>query len=63
MLVREAGHVARMRGKRNVYRVMVGNPEGKGPSGRPRRGRDDIKMDLREVGNEDWIGLDWIGLN
>jgi hypothetical protein len=52
-----------MRGKRNVYRVMVGNPEGKGPSGRPRRGRDDIKMDLREVGNEDWIGLDWIGLN
>jgi hypothetical protein len=27
--VRWAGHVARMREKRNVYRILVGNPEGK----------------------------------
>jgi hypothetical protein len=27
--IRWAGHVARMRAKRNVYRVLVGKPEGK----------------------------------
>ena len=32
-------------------RVLVGNPEGKRPLGRPRRRwEDNIKMDLREVG-------------
>jgi len=30
-----AGHVARMGEKRGVYRVLVGNPEGKRPLGRP----------------------------
>jgi hypothetical protein len=35
--MRCAGHVARMRGKRNVYRLLVGKPEGKRPLGRPRR--------------------------
>jgi hypothetical protein len=36
---------------RNVYRVLVGKPEGKRPLGRPgRRGEDNIKMDLREIG-------------
>ena len=30
-------------------RVLVGNPEGKRLLGRPRRGWEDIKMDLREV--------------
>jgi hypothetical protein len=35
---------------RNVYRVLVGKPEGKIPLGRPRRRREDgIKMDLREI--------------
>jgi len=34
-----------------VYRVMVRNPEGKRPLGRPRhRYEDNIKMDLQEVG-------------
>jgi hypothetical protein len=36
--------------KRNVYRILVGTPEGKRPEGRPRRGWvDDVKMDLRET--------------
>jgi hypothetical protein len=35
---------------RNVYRVLVGKPEGKKPLGRPkRRWEDGIKMDLREI--------------
>jgi hypothetical protein len=52
-----AGHVARM-GKRNVYKILVGNPEGRRPLGRPRRRWvDSIKMDLREIG---WDGVDWI---
>ena len=45
------GHVARMRERRGVYRVVVGNPEEKRPTGRPRRKwEDNIKMDLQEVG-------------
>jgi len=32
-----AGHVARMRERRGVYRVVVKKPEGKRPLGRPRR--------------------------
>ena len=48
---RWAGHVARMGQDRGVYRVLVGNPEGKGRLGRPRsRWEDNIKMDLQEVG-------------
>jgi hypothetical protein len=46
--------------KRNVYRLLVGKPEGKRPLGRPRRGLiDNIKMDLLEIGVSvvDWIGL------
>ena len=34
--IRLAGHVARLGGKRGVYRVLVGKPEGKRPLGRPR---------------------------
>jgi hypothetical protein len=37
--------------KRNVYRILVGMPEGKTPLGRPRkRWVDIIKKDLREIG-------------
>jgi hypothetical protein len=46
--------------KRNVYRLLVGKPEGKGPLGRPRRRRiNNIKMDRLEIGLSvvDWIGL------
>ena len=57
--MRWAGHVVRMGERRSVHRVLVGKPEGKNPLGRPRRrGEDNIKMDLREVGG----GGDWIEL-
>jgi hypothetical protein len=49
-----------MREKRNVYRLLVGKPEGKRPLGRPRRRwMDIIKMDLSEIGLNvvGWIGL------
>jgi len=49
--IRWDGHVALMRDRRGLYRVLVGKPEGKIPLGRPRRRWDDsIKMDLQEVG-------------
>jgi hypothetical protein len=41
-----------------VYRVLVGNPEGKRPLGRRRRRwKDNIRMDRQEVGCG---GMDWI---
>jgi hypothetical protein len=53
-----AGHVARMGEERNVYRVLMGKPEGKRPLGRPRRRWENgIRMDLREIG---WGSVDWI---
>jgi hypothetical protein len=53
-------HLARKGGTRNAYRILVGNPEGKRPLGRPRRSWvDNIKMDLRDIG---WDGVDWIKL-
>jgi transcription termination factor 2 len=56
--MRWAGHVARMGETRNAYRILVGEPEGKRPLGRPRRRWvDNIEMDLREIG---WDGVDWI---
>jgi hypothetical protein len=58
--MRWAGHVARMGEERNVYKVLVGKPEGKRPLGRPRRRFEDgIRMDLREIGlgSVDWIQL------
>jgi hypothetical protein len=37
--------------RRGVYRFLVGKPEGKRPFGRPRRRwKDNIKMDIQEVG-------------
>jgi hypothetical protein len=50
--------------KRNVYRLLVGSPQGKRLLGRPRRRwMDNIKMDLLEIGLSvvDWIGLAKIG--
>jgi len=51
--------VARMREGRGVHRVLVGKPEGKIPLRRPRRRwQDNIKIDLREVGEDgDWMEL------
>jgi len=45
-------------GRRGVYRVLVGKPEGKKPLGRPRhRWEKNIKMNLHKV---DCGGMDWI---
>jgi hypothetical protein len=56
--MRWAGRVVRMEEKRNAYRILVGNPEGKRPLGRPkRRWVGSIKMDRTEIG---WDGVDWI---
>jgi hypothetical protein len=53
-----AEHVARMRAKRNAYRILVEKPEGKIPLGRPRhRWEDNVNMSPR-MG---WYGLDWSG--
>jgi hypothetical protein len=58
--MRWARHVARMGEGKGVYRVLVWKPEGKRLLGRPmRRWKDNIKMDLREVGID---GANWIQL-
>jgi hypothetical protein len=55
-----AGHVARMREKRNAYRILMEKPEGKTPQGRPRcRCVDNIKMNLRETR---WCDNEWVDL-
>jgi len=62
LLLRWAGHVARMDEERGVDRVLVGKPEGKRPVGRPRRRWvDNIRMDLQEVGIWTGLGLSRIG--
>jgi hypothetical protein len=54
------GHVACMVEMINKHKILVGNPEGTKPLGRPRhRWEDNIKMDLREIGFGD---VDWIHL-
>jgi hypothetical protein len=57
--MRWAGHVALMGEERKVYKVLVGNPEGKRPLGRPRRRWEDgIRMILGRLAWVEWIGLD-----
>jgi hypothetical protein len=58
--MRWAGHLARIWEKKNAFRILVGNQEGKRPLRRlRRRWLDNIKMDLREIG---WDGVDWIDM-
>jgi hypothetical protein len=58
--MRWAGNIALMGEKRNAYRILAGNPEGKRPLGRSRyRWVNNIKVGLRELG---WDGIDWIDL-
>jgi hypothetical protein len=46
--MRWAGHVASTGG---AYRILVGNPDGKAPFGRPRsRKEDNLQINLKEVG-------------
>jgi hypothetical protein len=44
--MRWGGYVACMGAKRNAYRILVREPEGKRPLGRLRCRQDNIKMDL-----------------
>jgi hypothetical protein len=48
-----------MGGIKNAYKILVGKPEGKRPTGRPRLRWQDIIMDLKETG---WECVDWIHL-
>jgi hypothetical protein len=49
--MRWVGHVACMGKDSNVYKVLMGKPEGKRPLGRPRRRwKDGIRMDFTESG-------------
>jgi hypothetical protein len=58
--MRWAGHVAQMGEGRDVYRVLVGKPNGKKPLERPGcRWEDNIEMDIQDVGCG---GMDWFGL-
>jgi hypothetical protein len=44
----------------NGYTLLVGNPEGRRPLGKPRcRTVDNIKIDLKEI---IWGDLDWLDL-
>jgi hypothetical protein len=54
------GHVARKAEERNVYKLLVGKPEGKRTLGRPRRRWVGwVIIDLREAG---WGDVGWIRL-
>jgi hypothetical protein len=45
--------------KRNSHRALVGKPEGKIPLKGPRRRlKDNIKIDLREIGCDGMYGID-----
>jgi hypothetical protein len=58
--MRCAGQVACIGKERNVYRVLMGKPEGKRPLGRPRhRWGEGIRMYVREIG---WGSVDWTQL-
>ena len=55
-IMRWAGHVVGLGEGRGIYRVLLGKPEEKRPLGRPRQRKEDIKMDIKDVG---WEGVDW----
>jgi hypothetical protein len=52
------GHVVCVGKKRGAYRILFWKPEGRRPLERPRhRWKDNIKMDLQDVGWEAWMEL------
>jgi hypothetical protein len=56
--MRWVGHIAHMGKRGDVYRFLLGKPEGKRPVGRPRRRWEgSIEADLQESGCG---GMDWI---
>jgi hypothetical protein len=55
------GQATHMGEKTQLYKVLVGKPEGKRPLGRPRpRWEDGIRMDLEEIDWDVWIGFSWL---
>ena len=49
--MRWAGHVVRMKVGWSAFKILIGKPTRRRPSGRPRcRGEDNIRMDLEEIG-------------
>jgi hypothetical protein len=56
--VKWTGSVARMGQMRNLYKILLGKPEGKGALGKPScRWVGTIRMDPREIS---WKGMNWI---
>ena len=61
--MRWARHVARTGERSGAYMVLVGKVEGKKQLGSPScRWKDNIKMDLHEVGLDAWTGSMWLGI-
>jgi len=59
--IRWARHVVRMGEKRGVYRVLVGEPEGKRPLGRPRsRWEEILRWIFRKWVVGVWTGSSWL---
>jgi hypothetical protein len=54
-----ARNVMRIGETRNTYKFLVGKPDGNSPLGKPRRRREDNRLNLREVV---WKVVDWIHL-
>ena len=51
MLLRKAGHVARMEEGRNAFKILIGYPTGKRSLGKSRsRWEYNIRMDLEDIG-------------
>ena len=49
--LRLAGHLTRVVEGKSAFNILTGKPTGKRPLGRPRRRRkDNIRMDLEEIG-------------
>jgi hypothetical protein len=47
--------------ERQMYKVLVGKPEGKRPLGRPMRGwKDGLRMDPGKIGWDVWSGFLWL---
>jgi hypothetical protein len=59
--MRWEGHLASTGKERNVYRVLVGKPEGKRPLERPRLGwRMGSKWTLGRLVGGVWSGFTWL---
>ena len=44
-------HVARMEENKSAYKISVGKPKGRKPSGRPwRKWGDNMKINIKEIG-------------